>query len=193
MENRQRWAIQRANEKRIKAICPEITTKSGIYLFYRTNEDNEKCVYVGQAKNLLQRTAQHLTVVKKETHIDKSLYAHKIYSDKNPDGWKVKVLEFAEPKYLDEVEKYYIDFYKDKSGFKIYNVTGGGQIDKAEDIGKRQPKKLKSYANGKKYGYEQARKEVAKLFEKNLTYSINGKENKNKLKAFEKFEKFLKE
>ena len=191
MENRQRWAIQRANEKRIKKICPEITTESGIYLFYRRNEQFEICVYIGQAKNLLQRTAQHLTVVKKETHIDKSLYAHKLYSEQNPYGWSLRVIEIAEPKKLDELEKHYINKYK-QAGYKIYNVTGGGQIDKAEDIGERMPKKLKSYANGKKYGYEQARKEVAKLFEKNLTYSINGKPNKNKEKAVEKFERFIK-
>ena len=190
MENRQRWAIQRKNEQIIKRLCPTITNASGIYLFYRKNENCELCVYVGQAKKLLQRTAQHLTVIKKETHIDKSLYAHKLYSEKNPDGWKVKVLEFADTKDLDELEKHYINKYKE-AGYKIYNVTGGGQIDKAEDIGERQQRKLKSYANGKKYEYERVRKEIAKLFEKNLTYSINGKPNKNKEKAFEKFKKFI--
>lgn len=193
MDDRQRWAIQRANEKRIKAICPEITTQSGIYLFYRLNENNEKCVYVGQAKNLLQRTAQHLTVVKKETHIDKSLQKHKLYDLQNLNGWRVFVIKKADVSELDNLEKHYIDFYKNQKNVKLYNVTGGGQKDKAADVGERMPKKLKSYAKGKAYAYEKVRSEIAKLFKKNLTFSINGKTNKTKEKAFEKFKKFIEE
>ncbi len=191
MENKQRWAIQRANEKKIKTICPEITTGSGIYLFHRYNEQLERCAYIGQAKNLLQRTAQHLTVVKKETHIDKSLQAHKLYSEKNPYGWKVKVLKFADTKDLDELEKHYINEYKSK-GFKMYNVTGGGQIDKAEDIGERQQRKLRSYAKGKQYEREKVRNEIAKLFDNKLIVEINGKPNKTKEKALKKFYEFIK-
>ena len=34
-------------------------------------------------------------------------------------------------------------------------------------------------------------KEIAKLFEKNLTFAINGKPNKNKEKALLKFKAFI--
>ena len=79
MDDRQRWAIQRANEKKVLKQNPRITQESGIYQFVRTNENKEMCVSIGQAKNLLQRIAVHLTVVNKETHIDKSLQKHKLY------------------------------------------------------------------------------------------------------------------
>lgn len=193
MENKQRWAIQRNNERLIKQKFHSITTQSGIYEFYRQNEENEYCCYIGQAKNLLQRIAGHLMGYKKKnaTHIDKSLFVHKLYSENNQNGWKVRVLKFVNVVELDKWEKYFIDVYQEK-GYKMYNITGGGQFDKAENINETYKVKLKTYANGKKIAYEQVRKEIAKLFEKNLTFSINGKETKNKLKAFKKFEKFLK-
>lgn len=193
MEDKQRWAIQRNNERLIKQKFPSITTQSGIYEFYRQNEENEYCCYIGQAKNLLQRIAGHLTGYKKKnaTHIDKSLFVHKLYSENNPNGWKVRVLKFVNVVELDKWEKYFIDVYQEK-GYKMYNITGGGQFDKAENINETYKVKLKTYANGKKIAYEQVRKEIAKLFEKNLTFSINGKETKNKLKAYKKFEQFLK-
>ena len=57
-------------------------------------------------------------------------------------------------------------------------------------INERKP--AKTYRDGLKQGYENARKEVQKLFEKNLVYEINGKVNKNKEKSLEKFKNFLK-
>ena len=193
MDNRQRWAIQRANEKKVLKQNPRITQESGIYQFVRTNENKEMCVYIGQAKNLLQRIAAHLTVVNKETHIDKSLQKHKLYDLQNQNGWRVFVIKKAAVDELDKWEKHYIDFYKNQKNVKLYNVTGGGQKDKAADVGERMQKKLKSYANGKAYAYEKVRREIAKLFKKNLTFSINGKTNKTKEKAFEKFKKFIEE
>ena len=144
MDDRQRWAIQRANEKKVLRQNPRITQESGIYQFVRTNENKEMCVYIGQAKNLLQRIAAHLTVVNKETHIDKSLQKHKLYDLQNPNGWRVFVIKKAAVNELDKWEKHYIDFYKNQKNVKLYNVTGGGQKDKAADVGERMPKKLKS-------------------------------------------------
>lgn len=193
MENKQRWTIQRKNESLIKQKFPSITTQSGIYEFYRQNEENEYCCYIGQAKNLLQRIAGHLMGYKKKnaTHIDKSLFVHKLYSENNPNGWKVRVLKIAKIEELDNLEKHFIGLSQ-LNGYKMYNITGGGQFDKAENINETYKVKLKTYANGKKIAYEQVRKEIAKLFEKNLIFSINGKETKNKLKAYKKFEEFLK-
>ena len=51
MEKRQ-WAIL-GNWKKILKERYNLKDEPGIYLFYRTNENNEKCVYVGQAIKIL--------------------------------------------------------------------------------------------------------------------------------------------
>ena len=175
-------------KKLIKEICPEICSLTGIYLFYRTNENNEKCFYVGQAKDLLQRTAQHL--VGRKQHIDKSLCKHGLLSENNPNGWKLKVLYLCDERTLDYWEQKYIDYFLQK-GYKPYNVTGGGQFNKKKDIGERQQTKLKSFKNGKDLGYEKARKQVKQYFEKYLDYVIKDKTNKIKERKLKEFEEFL--
>ena len=75
----------------------------------------------------------------------------------------------------------------------IYNITIGSQGKGKIDFQERNQTKLKSYVNGKQIGYEKARKEIQNLFNKYLTFSINGKTNKTKEKAFEKFKKFIEE
>lgn len=182
------FAIQRQNEEIINQQNPSINTKSGIYLFFRTNEENEKCCYIGQAKNLLWRTAQHLSGEKQ--HIDLSLFKHKWFNENNPTGWQLTILEFCKQEDLDKQEQYYINKYVDL-GYKVYNVTGGGQLNKKQDINGRNQIKLKSYANGKQFGYEKARKEIVLLFTKYLKFDVK-KENVLSQRAKEKFEKFLK-
>ena len=109
MKDKQRFAILRDNERLIKKICPDACRTSGIYLFYRINEKNEQCFYVGQAKDLLQRTASHL--MGKKQHLDKSIYVHKFYSPENPNGWKLKILKTCHPSELDLLEKQYIQYF----------------------------------------------------------------------------------
>lgn len=188
MDLKQRFAILNEKKKIIKSICPEITKESGIYCFYRVNEDNELCIYIGQAKCLLDRTSQHLLDSKQ--HIDKSLKKHKLCSKENPYGWKLKILKKCRIDELDYYEKEYINLYWGKN-WKLYNVTGGGQFDKAEDIGERYEVKLKSYRNGKAIAYDKAREYVKTMFDKYLDYTIKGKENKLKLRKFNEFKKFL--
>lgn len=188
MENRQRLAILGDCKKIIKRICPEITTKSGIYLFYRINEENEQCFYVGQAKNLLNRTAQHL--MGRKQHLDKSIYVHKLYNAENPHGWKLKVLKICQPYEMDELEQKYIQYFLSKSQ-KCYNVAGGGQLDKAQDVGQRFEVKLKNYRSGKLYGYNKALEQVKVFFDKYLDFVIKGKPNKIKEKKFAEFTELL--
>ena len=185
---KQLFAIQKKNEEIIKQQCKNIDNKSGIYCFYRINEKQEKCAYIGQAKNLLRRCASHLSGRKQ--HIDLSLYKHKWFSLNNPQGWKLKILEYCPKEELDKREQYYIDKYVNL-GWKCYNVQGGGKNDRKQDINERNLTKLKSYANGKQIGYEKARKEIALLFTKYLTYDVK-KANILSQKAKERFEKFLK-
>ena len=190
MELKQRFAILNDKKKIIKSICPNITSESGIYLFYRKNEENETCFYVGQAKDLLTRTAQHL--MGRKQHIDKSLYVHKLYSEDNPYGWKLKVIYKCAIRDLDFYEQHFIQYYL-KQGYKTYNVTGGGQYDKKEDIGERYEVKLKTYKNGKKFAYEKAREYVKEMFDKYLDFTIKGKSGKVKERKLEEFKNWLEE
>ena len=164
-------------------------TTSGIYLFYRTNENNEPCVYIGQSINLLQRCAGHLSG--RKTHIDKSLLKHKLYSAENPTGWKVMVLKTCNPQLLDQEEQKWIEYYKNREEVVSYNVAGGGQIDKAGDVGERFEVKLKNYKTGKNKGYEKAREQVKVYFDKYLDYSIKGKPTKIKERKMQEFADFL--
>ena len=188
MDNKQRFAILNEYKKTIEKICPDISPFSGIYLFYRKNKNNENCVYIGQAKNLLNRVAQHF--VGRKQHIDKSLYLHKLWSEENPYGWKIKIIRECRISELDLYEKQYIDYYMNKS-CKVYNVAGGGQIDKAQDVGKRYEVKLKSYKNGKNVAYNKAKEYVKTMFNKYLDYSIKGKPTKIKERKLKEFEEFL--
>ena len=192
--DKQQWAIQRMNERKILQMYPEIKRQSGIYGYFRIDiKTGERCFYVGQAVDLIARLAGHLMGYKRKnaSHIDKSLYVHGFTNGaNNTDKWWVKILAYAPKSELDILEQKYINLFLEKYE-KCYNITGGGQIDKAEDVGKRLNTKLKSYANGKNNGYEKARAEIANLFEKYLTFDVR-KNNKLSQRAKEKFEKFLK-
>ena len=62
-------AIEQKNKERILAVCSEATDDSGIYWFARSENGFDYC-YVGQAKHLLTRLAQHLSGYQ---HIDLSI------------------------------------------------------------------------------------------------------------------------
>ena len=189
MELKQRFAILNDKKKLIKTLYPEITNESGIYCFYRTDKDGVDCCYIGQAKNLLNRIAQHL--MGKQQHIDKSLYVHKLYDEDNKNGWKITILERCGLDELDYLEQRYIKFYSNIENVKVYNVTGGGQFDKKADINQRQQRKLKSYKNGKNLGYEKARDYIKVMFDKYLDYSIKGKISKTKERKLVEFKEWL--
>lgn len=190
MDLKQRLAILEEKKRIVKEACPLMDERSGVYLFKRINENDEICFYVGQAKNLLQRVAQHL--MGRTQHIDKSLYKHKLWSEKNLNGWSIFLITWCDVDKLDKIEKEHINYYLSK-GYKSYNICGGGQIDKAKDIGERQQTKLKSYKNGKGLGYEKARNEVKVFFEKYLDFTIKGNTNKIKERKFNEFKEWLNE
>ena len=66
---RQIKAIEQKNKERILKVRPNVPNTSGIYIFFR-EENDIKYAYVGQAKHLLSRLAQHLSGYQ---HIDLSL------------------------------------------------------------------------------------------------------------------------
>lgn len=183
MDFRQIKAIEKTNKERLLKVNPALTEQSGIYILTR-QENGFKYAYVGQAKHILTRLAQHLSGYQ---HIDLSIKKHGFKSLENPNGWEIATT-ICSVEDLDEKEQMLIKAYAN-AGWQLRNKTAGGQGDGKFEIAETKPRK--TYHDGIKQGYEKARKEVAKLFEKNLTYSINGKENKNKQKAYEKFGAFI--
>lgn len=183
---RQIKAIEKKNKDRILKLQPNTPDSSGIYVFYR-EEDGFKYAYIGQAKRLLTRLAQHLSG--RNQHIDRSIKNHGLWDKENPCGWKLCWMLCPEFK-LDEYEQYYIKKYAN-DGYQLRNKTSGGQGKGKVGIAENKPSK--GYYDGLKQGYKNAQKFVANLFEKHLNYSQKSdKPNKNQEKALAKFEDFLK-
>ena len=155
--------IQENNRKRWLKVNPNLTECSGIYILTRTDENGFKFCYVGQAKHILTRLAQHLAGYQ---HIDLSLKSHKLYSDKNPYGWKVEYLMATEDK-LDELEQREIKHYANL-GYQMRNKTIGSQ-GKGK-VGLNENKAPKGYHDGLKQGYKNAIRDVKEYFDKYLVF-----------------------
>lgn len=181
---RQIKAIEQKNKERILKLQPTVPETSGIYIFLRA-EDGFKYAYVGQAKHLLTRLAQHLSGYQ---HIDLSLKKHGLYSEDNESGWRLIWFSVHEDK-LDEAEQYYIKDYAN-AGFQLRNKTSGSQGKGKSGIAENKPSK--GYYDGLAQGYKNAQKFVSNLFDKHLVYGKKSdKPNKNQEKALAKFEEFL--
>lgn len=178
-------AIEVKNKEKILAANPLLDENSGIYFLIRTDENDIRYAYIGQAKHLLSRLAEHLVGYQ---HIDLSLKKHGLYSEENPCGWKIGFLHFSVSE-LDKMEQHYIKQYA-QNGYQLRNKTAGGQGEGKSQIDEYRP--AKGYYDGLKQGYRNASKEVAHLFEKHLNVSIKSdKPNKIQQKALEKFDNFL--
>lgn len=181
---RQIKAIEKKNKERILKLHPRVPETSGIYIFIR-EEDDFKYAYIGQAKHLLTRVAQHLSGYQ---HIDLSIKKHGLFGEKNPCGWNLCFIICAESE-LDAHEQSLIKAYANR-GYQLYNHTSGGQGKGKQGIG--EGKTPKGYHDGLAQGYKNAQKYVANLFKKHLNYSKKSdKPNKNQEKALEKFKEFL--
>lgn len=182
---RQIKAIEAKNKQRIQELCPAICDVSGIYFLTRCDNDF-KYAYVGQAKHLLTRLAQHLSGYKQ--HIDLSIKKHKLWSENNLSGWRIDFMYCPEEK-LDEMERQMITDYANR-GFQLRNKTAGGQDSGKFGIADNRP--AKGYHDGLQQGYENARKEIKHLFNKHLSAVITAnKPTKNAEKALQKFNDFL--
>ena len=178
-------AIEKKNKNRLRKVNPSLNDKSGIYFLTRVDEGGIKYAYVGQAKHILTRLAQHMTGYQ---HIDLSIKKHGLYGAENAYGWKVGFLNYSEGA-LDEKEIYYIKRYAD-AGYQLRNKTSGSQ-----GVGKRQIddyKPHKGYRDGLEQGYKNASRDVSTLFDKHLDYKPKSDPpNHHQLKAMEKFKEFL--
>jgi hypothetical protein len=184
MTYKQRKATEDGIKINLMRMFPNIPISSGIYVLIRKDGDF-KYAYIGQAKRILDRLAQHLTGYQ---HIDLSLKKRGLYKEDNPTGWKIICKDYPIDQ-LDKMEQEYIKYYAN-NGYQLYNHTTGSQGEGKKALG--EGKSPKGYREGVLQGYKNAQRDVAKLFEKNLTYGINGEPNKNKEKALEKFKNFIK-
>lgn len=119
----------------------EYDGKSGIYIWERYNEDGVYCWYIGKAKNLLHRTAQH--IVDGQSHLDKSIKKHGLTNDmvEKRTAWSVSVLRNCEVADLDELERSYINqWLQSNPNGKTYNIESGGTTGKTI-IGERKQRR----------------------------------------------------
>ena len=178
-------AIEKKNKDKFLKLNDKLNDNSGIYILTRIDENNIKYAYIGQAKHILTRLAQHMVGYQ---HIDLSLKKHGLYSDINNYGWNVNSINCDESD-LDDKEKYYIAEYANK-GYQLRNKTAGGQGEGKSQIDEYRPHK--GYRDGLEQGYKNASKEIANLFDKHLDYlKKSDKPNKNQDRAIEKLEQFL--
>ena len=186
MNYKQIYAIKKANEEKILKVCPNCPNTSGIYFLLR-EENGFKFGYVGQAKHLLQRLAQHLSGYQ---HIDLSIKKHGLWSEENPTGYRVHFLEFAE-NLLDEMEQKYIKQYAN-AGYQMRNSTAGSQGKGKHGLDNQKPPR--SYYDGLEQGRKNTQKFIADLFAKHLDYNPKKEPpNAYQKRAMEKFKNFLEE
>ena len=183
---RQAKATENQNKKKLLEVNPKLDEKSGIYFLTRTDEDGFKYAYIGQAKHILTRLAQHLVGYQ---HIDLSLKKHNLYAEDNPFGWKVNFLHFPESQ-LDEKEQHYIKEYA-LNGYQLRNKTSGSQGAGKSQIDDYRPQK--GYRDGLEQGRKNLARELNHIIDKHLVVSIKPEKANNKvsIKAFEKFREIL--
>ena len=186
---RQTKAIERKNKQLFLKLNKKLNDSSGIYILFRTDENDIKYFYCGQAKHILSRLAQHMSGYQ---HIDLSLKKRGLWSENNPYGWMVYFKNYQE-KELDEKEQFWI-LEMTKRGYQCrYNKTAGGQGSGKEKINEFRP--AKGYRDGIQQGRKAMARELASIAEKHLTITLRAEKQGNKIseRQFEKFKELLTE
>lgn len=186
---RQTKAIERKNKQLFLKLNKKLNDSSGIYILFRTDENDIKYFYCGQAKHILSRLAQHMSGYQ---HIDLSLNKRGLWSENNPYGWMVYFKNYQE-KELDEKEQFWI-LEMTKRGYQCrYNKTAGGQGSGKEKINEFRP--AKGYRDGIQQGRKAMARELASIAEKHLTITLRAEKQGNKIseRQFEKFKELLTE
>ena len=180
--------VEKRNKQFVLSINSTLNDDSGIYFLTRTDEDGIKYAYIGQAKHILTRLAQHLVGYQ---HIDLSIKKHGWYTDDNLCGWKIGFMNCPESE-LDKKEQHYIKMYA-KHGYQLRNKTAGGQGQGKTQIDAYRP--AKGYREGIAQGKKTLARELSHIIDKHLTVTLqDGKEyNKVSQKAMEKFNALLDE
>lgn len=171
---RKAFAIEAKNKKILLKVNPNLNDKSGIYFLTREDENGFKYAYVGQAKHILTRLAQHLSGYSQ--HIDLSLKKHKLWSPDNPYGWRVNALNFPE-ELLDEKEQFFIKHYAN-SGYQLRNKTSGSQGSGKAQIDEYKPQK--GYRQGVQQGKKMLARELSDIAGKHLEIGLKPEKQNNK-------------
>ena len=160
-------AIEKKNKERWLGVNSKLDDNSGIYFLTREDENGIKYAYIGQAKHIISRLAQHLDGYQ---HIDLSLKKHGLYSIENPNGWRVGFLHCSVMD-LDDLEKDYI---------KMYANHGYPQ---------------KGYRDGIQQGRKALARELRHIIDKHLVVSLKPEKSANKVSqnALDKFNYLLDE
>ena len=181
-------AIESQNKRKILSVNQNVDEGSGIYFLTRIDENGIQYAYIGQAKHLLTRLAQHLSGYQ---HIDLSLKKHGMFSEGNVYGWKINFMHYPENE-LDEHEQFWIKRYA-KSGYQLRNKTAGGQGEGKKRISEYRP--AKGYYDGIAQGKKTLARELSHIMEKHLTVDLKPEKRGNKVseKQLEKFNRLLDE
>ena len=181
-------AIESQNKRKILSVNQNVDESSGIYFLTRADENGIQYAYIGQAKHLLTRLAQHLSGYQ---HIDLSLKKHGMFSEGNVYGWKINFLHYPENE-LDEHEQFWIKRYA-KNGYQLRNKTAGGQGEGKKQISEYRP--AKGYYDGITQGKKTLARELSHIMEKHLTVELKPEKRGNKVseKQLEKFNRLLDE
>lgn len=179
-------AIESQNKRRLLEVDPYLDERSGIYVLTREDEEGFKYAYIGQAKHILTRLAQHLVGYQ---HIDLSLKKHGLHSNDNFFGWKIGFSHYPENS-LDEMEQYYIRQYAN-DGYQLLNKTSGSQGEGKRQIGEYRPSK--GYHDGLRQGRKNLARELSHIIEKHLEITLKEGKKNNKVSqnALEKFQALL--
>ena len=180
------YAIKKQNENRIKKLVPNIQPRAGIYFFYRTDENDIKYGYIGKAEtNILERLASHLNGYKQ--HIDLSIKKHGLYDkEKNPYGYKIKIVCYCPPIQCDELEQKYIKICAN-SGYQMRNTETGGTNGKTLMNERKEPK---GYRDGIKQGRTNLARELKHIADTHLHIELNIQKKGNKVSQ-RQLEKFM--
>ena len=186
---KQAKAIEQKNKKKLLEINPKLDDRSGIYFLTRVDEDGIKFSYIGQARHVISRLAQHLVGYQ---HIDLSLKKHGLYSmENNPYGWKVDFVHAKESD-LDGMEQHYIKQFAN-AGYQLRNKTSGSQGVGKKQIDEYRP--AKGYRDGVQQGKISLARDLKHIIDKHLTVELKPEKQGNKvsMKALEKFKELLNE
>lgn len=181
-------AIEKKNKQIFLLVNPDLNEQSGIYFLTREDENGFKYAYIGQAKHILTRLAQHLVGYQ---HIDLSLKKHKLYSEQNPYGWRVGFKNYPVEE-LDEKEQFFILKYA-QYGYQLRNKTSGSQGTGKTQIDEYRP--AKGYRDGIRQGKITLARELTDIINKHLDVKIKAEKQGNKIsiKAYEKFNNLIDE
>ena len=188
---RQLYAKHNRQREQLLAINPKLNDRPGIYFLLRTDEAGFKFGYIGQSRAVLTRLISHLNGY--QQHIDLSLRKHKLWSEKNPYGWRVEFINCPIDK-LDDLEKKYIKKYAD-AGYQLRNSSLGGQGSNraSGEISERKPPK--GYKQGVRQGKKQLARSLKDIIDKHLDVQLKPEKKNNKvsMKMLDKFDELIDE